>query len=70
MKINSNINEPENNSFNKVKYIKSLKDLNYITYNEYIDKKHKQMKKDFPLIKEIIYLIIEYTVDAYYLLNF
>ena len=52
--------------FNKAKYLKTVDKLNYTEFSEFIFKKHKQMKDDFPLIKQIIYLIIDYTVEAYF----
>ena len=67
MNIKSDINAEEQSShFNKEKFIKNLNKLDYIEYNNLITKKHLQMKNDFPLIKEIIYLIIDYTVEGYF----
>ena len=67
MNIKSDINKEEQSShFNKEKFIKNLNKLDYIEYNNLITKKHLQMKNDFPLIKKIIYLIIDYTVEGYF----
>ena len=65
--LNINLNsEAQSPQFNKAKYLKSVNQLKYDEHNELIIKKHKQMKIDFPLIKEIIYLIIDYTVEGYF----
>ena len=67
-KLSTNLeaNEQDHSTFNKDKYFKSLKNLNYAEYDEYITKKHKQMIDDLPSIKEIVFLIIDYTVEAYF----
>ena len=67
-KLSTNLeaNELENELFNKAKYFNSLKNLNYAEYDEYITKKHQQIKDDLPSIKEIVFLIIDYTVEAYF----
>ena len=65
--LGSNSNtEEQNTQFNKAKYLKSVNKLKYNEYNEFIIKRHKQIKNDLPLIKEIIYLIIDYTVEGYF----
>ena len=66
LSTNLDTNEQENEQFNKAKYFNSLKNLNYAEYDQYITKKHQQMKDDLPSIKEIVFLIIDYTVDAYF----
>ena len=59
-------NDEQNTAFNKGKYLRIVNKLNYKEYNDYITKKHKQMKYDYPLVKQIIYLIIDYTVEGFF----
>ena len=67
LKINLDMDDKNNEiKFNKEQYFNSLSGLNYNEYNDYIIKRHVQIKKDIPLIKDIIFLIIDYTVEGYF----
>ena len=51
------------NGFNKDVFFHDVNKIDYKSYDEAIQKKHKKMKNDFPLIKDIMYYILEYAEE-------
>ena len=61
-----NILSPKKNNFNKLKYFKHLNKLTYTKFNEYVKERKKVLMTDFPLIKNMLYLIIDISMDMYF----
>ena len=64
-KLNIGINSSNSGLFNRRKYFKKLDTINKDEFNKLLTEKYNKDKEDYPIIKNVVYSIIELMEDIY-----